>query len=208
VRSITVMLPGMIGYDAGAPHYVYDPALCQDELRQSSFGGPNVWQAGFLLKLPYPEGSLPQQKIAEIFQREFAALDPRLRIEPLPLEAEDYYDRLYAGRLPIFAATWVEDIHDPHNWVVPYTLVNFGSLLNLSPDLTRRFEEIIDRGVAEQDPAGRAKIYSEFNLLFYEQAPVQLMYQSLGRRYQQRWVRGWYNNPLFSGLYFYILSKD
>lgn len=208
VRSTTVMLPGMIGFDPNAPHYVYDPQRCQDELRQASFGGPSVWETGFTFKLPYPPGNLPEQKIAEIFQRELAALNPKFRVEPMPLESGDYYERLNANRLPVFANAWIEDIHDPHNWVVPYTLVKNGDLLQLPPELTRRFEEIINRGVAEQDPAGRAKIYAEFNGLFYEQAPVLLMYQSLGRRYQQRWVSGWYNNPLLSGLYFYVLSKD
>lgn len=208
VRSITVMLPGMIGYDANAPYYSYNPERCEQEFRQSSFGGPSVWDAGFALKLAYPEGSHPHQKIAEIFQHELSMLNPKFQVEPLALEAGEYYQRYYADRLPIFTGSWVEDIHDPHNWVVPYTLVNFGDHLNLPSDLTRRFEEIIDRGVAEQDPAGRAAIYREFNLLFYEQAPVLLMYQSLGRRYQQRWVRGWYNNPVYPGLYFYALSKD
>ena len=124
------------------------------------------------------------------------------------LESDDYWNRYAEDRLPIYTGSWIEDIHDPHNWVVPYTLVNFGSQLNLPADLTRRFKEIIDRGVAEQDPARRAQIYAEFNRLFYEQAPVILMYQSLGRRYQQRWVRGWYSNPILPGLYFYALSKD
>lgn len=208
VRSITVMLPGMTGYDANASYYFYDPARCEQEFRQSSFGGPSVWEAGFTLKLAYPQGSHAEQKIAEIFQRELTALNSNFKLEPTALEPNDYYQRYYADRLPIFTGSWVEDIHDPHNWVVPYTLVNFGDYLNLPDDLTRRFEEIIDRGVAEQEPAGRATIYGEFNALFYEQAPVLLMYQSLGRRYQQRWVSGWYHNPVFPGLYFYVLSKD
>ena len=121
---------------------------------------------------------------------------------------DDYWQRYAEDRLPLYTGSWIEDLHDPHNWVVPYTLVNFGSRLNLPPDLIRRFEEIIDRGVAEQDPVRREAIYREFNTLFYEQAPVLLLYQSLGRRYQQRWVRGWYPNPLYPGLYFYALSKD
>lgn len=208
LRSITVMLPGMIGYDANAPTYTYDPVRCEDELRQASFGGANVWDAGFALKLPYPQGSPPQQKIAEIFQSELTALNANFKVETVALEADDYYQRYAEDRLPIYTGSWIEDIHDPHNWVVPYTLVNYGSQLNLPDNLTRSFEEIIDRGVAEQDPDGRAAIYREFNDLFYEQAPVILLYQSLGRHYQQRWVRGWYNNPLFPGLYFYVLGKD
>ncbi len=207
-RSITVMLPGMVGYDPNAPHYVYDPQRCQDEFRQSSFGGPSVWDTGFRFQLPFSRDGPPQGTIAQIFQREMAALNPKFQVEPLPLDADDYFERLYDNRLPIILDGWVEDLHDPHNWVVPYTLVRMGESLNLPADLTGRFQEIINRAVGEQDPAARARIYAEFNALFYEQAPVLLLYQSMGRRYQQRWVRGWYSNLLYSGLYFYVLGKD
>jgi peptide/nickel transport system substrate-binding protein len=207
-RSFTVMISGMPGFDANAPHFVYDPQRCQDELRQASFGSSDVWQTGFILKLPYPQGSLPIQKITENFEREFTALNPVFKVESAALVPDDYWQRYADDRLPLFTGSWIEDIHDPHNWVVPYTLVHFGSQLNLPPDLTGRFQDIINRGVAEQDPARRDAIYREFNTLFYEQAPALLLYQSHGRRYQQRWVRGWYSNPLYPGLYFYALSKE
>jgi len=71
------------------------------------------------------------------------------------LELDDYNQRYSDNRLPIFTKDWLEDIHDPHNWVVPYTIGNFSRQLNLPGDLTRRFEEIIDRGVAEQNQEAR-----------------------------------------------------
>jgi peptide/nickel transport system substrate-binding protein len=209
LRSVTVMLSEMIGYDAGAPQYTYDPGRCQEEFSQASFGGSSVWDAGFALKLPYRQGNLPEQKIAEIFQRELTALNPNFKVEAIGLETDDFNQRYIEGRLPIFTQDWLEDIHDPHNWVVPYTIGNyFSSQLNLPADLKRQFKEIIDRGVAEQNPEARAEIYHQFNNKFYEQALVILMFQSINRQYQQRWVRGWYNNPLYPGLYFYVLGKD
>jgi peptide/nickel transport system substrate-binding protein len=207
-RSFTVMIPGMPGSDADAPHFVYDPQRCQEEFRQAGFGGSNVWQTGFTLMLPYPQGGLPIQKITENFERELTAINPLFKVESAALVPDDYWQRYAEDRLPLYTGSWIEDIHDPHNWVVPYTVVHFGSQLNLPSDLTRRFQDIIDHGVAEQDPVRREAIYREFNTLFYEQAPVLLLYQSLGRRYQQRWVHGWYNNPLYPGLYFYALGKD
>jgi peptide/nickel transport system substrate-binding protein len=208
LRSVTVMLPEMVGYDAAAPQYTYDPAHCQDEFRQAIFDGSSVWDTGFSLKLPYPQGDRPVQRIAEIFVHELTALNPNFKVQSVGLEPDDYNQRYRENRLPFFTKDWLEDIHDPHNWVVPYTIGNFSRELNMPPDLTRRFEEIIDRGVAEQDPDARDLVYREFNNLFYEQAPVILMYLSIERHYQQRWVRGWYNNPLFPGLYFYVLGKD
>jgi len=208
LRSATVMLPEMIGYDAAAPQYTYDLARCQDEFRQAIFGGSSVWEAGFALKLPYAQDNRPDQKIAEIFAHELTSLNPNFKIAAVGLESDDYNQRYRDGRLPIFSKNWLEDIHDPHNWVVPYTIGNFSRQLNLPADLIHRFEEIIDRGVTEPDPEARGNIYREFNLLFYDQAPVILMYLSIDRQYQQRWVRGWYNNPLYPGLYYYVLGKD
>jgi peptide/nickel transport system substrate-binding protein len=146
--------------------------------------------------------------IAEIFAHELTSLNPGFKVEVVELEPDDYNQRYADNRLPILTKDWLEDIHDPHNWVVPYTIGNFSRELNLPAALRQQFKGIIDRGVSEQNLEARGAIYHEFNQLYFEQAPVILMYQSIDRQYQQRWVRGWYNNPLYPGLYFYALGKD
>jgi peptide/nickel transport system substrate-binding protein len=125
LRSATVMIPEMIGYDAAAPQYTYDPSRCQDEFRQASFGGQNVWEAGFTLKLPYPQGTRPIQRIVEIFAHELTTLNPGFKVDVIGLELDDYNQRYSDNRLPNFSPRTGSDIHDPHNWVVPYTIGNF-----------------------------------------------------------------------------------
>ena len=61
--------------------------------------------------------------------------------------------------------------------------------------------------MVEIDPAKRAAIYAEFNQLFYDLNPGILLFVVQGRRYQQRWVEGWYDNPIFAGTYYYPISK-
>ena len=75
-------------------------------------------------------------------------------------------------------------------------------------DLKAQFQEIINRGVAESDPAKRATIYAEFNKLFYDQVPTILLSVSNGRHYEQRWLQGYYYNPIYTGFYAYPLSKQ
>jgi peptide/nickel transport system substrate-binding protein len=208
VRSINVMLPGMIGYDANSPYYTYDPYRCEDEFRQAIFNGRNVWDTGFALKLPYVQGSTPRQKIVEIMKNELTAINSKFKVEVVELESNDYWSRYAEDRLPIFHGAWIEDIHDPHNWVVPFTVGNYAVQMNMPADLTNQFQQLINRAVEETDPERRAAIYREYNRLYYETAPAILLFQTMGRQYQQRWVRGWYNNPVFPGLYFYVLSKD
>lgn len=208
IRAITVMLPGMVGYEANAPYYTHNPAQCEAELRQAIFGGRSVWEVGFTIKLPYPEGSQARRTIAEILRDEFSALNNRFNLQPQPVSENDYWSLHNDNRLPLFHSGWIEDIHDPHNWVVPYTVGIYGRRANISPEVSAQFQALINRAVQENDPARRAQIYAEFNQLFYEVAPAILLYQSIERHYQQRWVRHYYHNPVYPGLYFYPLSKD
>jgi len=46
LRSATVMIPEMIGYDAAAPQYTYDPSRCQDEFRQPVSAGRTYGRPG------------------------------------------------------------------------------------------------------------------------------------------------------------------
>lgn len=208
IRAVNLMLAGMIGYDSNSPYYTYDPQTCADELRQAQFDGRSVWEAGFRLKLPYNDNSNPRAAIAKIFEAEFTALDSRFQVQAQAVKPEDYA-RFYAeNRLPYTTVGWVEDIHDPHNWVYPYTLGNLGRWQNMPADLTSRFQQLISQAVQETDPANRAAIYRQFNQLYYDQAPAVLLFQTVTRRYQQRWVNGWYGNPLFPGLYYYALWKN
>ena len=75
-------------------------------------------------------------------------------------------------------------------------------------ELLRQFQEVISRAAERSDPQARAEAYREFNQRYYEAAPAILLYQVVGRHYQQRWVNGWYSNPLFPGPYYYVLSKN
>ncbi len=54
----------------------------------------------------------------------------------------------------------------------------------------------------------RAAIYKQFNQLFYDNVPSILLAEGSARFYFQRWVNGFYRNPLYSDLYYYSLSKS
>ncbi len=208
IRAVNVMLAGMVGYDANSPYYAYNPQACAAELRQAQFDGRSVWEAGFRLRLPYNDGSDARAAIAKIFAAEFTALDSRFQVQAQAIKPADYGALYVENRLPYTTVGWVEDIHDPHNWVYPYTLGNLARWQTMPSDLTNQFQQIISRAVQETDPSSRAAIYHEFNQLYYDQVPAVLLFQTVTRHYQQRWVNGWYGNPLFPGMYYYILRKN
>jgi peptide/nickel transport system substrate-binding protein len=190
VRTVDVMLPGMLGYDPNGPHFAFDPARCEDEFRQAEFDSRPVWEAGFKLVFPFPAGDQETQKIGQIFRDEMAARNPKFQIEVREIPSRDYFNQRYLHQLPIF----------------PVGL--FARYQNLPRELQARLGEFVTRGVSAVNPDERGQIYREFNQAYYENIPAILLFTDLDRHYQQRWVNGWFDNPVNPGLYFYVLSKD
>jgi ABC-type transport system substrate-binding protein len=208
VQSFSVILPGMLGYDPSGKHYTYDPGTCEEELKQAWDG--QAWEAGFRVQLAYAIGDSPSQTAAEILAENLNAINERFVIETLGLPWPAFLAAMDERRLPIFASGWIEDIHDPHNWVVPYLTGAYGHLLGMPDDLVAQFQESIDQGIAASTPAERQAIYYELNDLVHENAPHILLAVGTGRRYEARVIQGWSYNPIFGepvDEYFYALSK-
>jgi peptide/nickel transport system substrate-binding protein len=220
VRSIDVMLPGMIGYEDNGAFYNYDTAKCTDELKASKWtkqgdkyvpsdtGDISLWDTGFRLTAVYNTGNTARQTMAQILAVELTAVNPKFVVEVTGLPWPTFLKNQRAKKLPMFFSGWLEDINDPHNWVVPYTIGTYGGRQAMPKDITDKYKEIINRGVAETDPAKRAAIYKEFNQFFYDTASCIPMVIPALHRYDQRWVQGWYYNPIYSGTYYYALSKQ
>ncbi|HEX2979597.1 MAG TPA: ABC transporter substrate-binding protein, partial [Anaerolineaceae bacterium] len=211
VRSKTVMLPGMIGYQEDAPTYEYDPEKCASEFQASTLKSPDgasLWDTGFRLTMAYNTGNTQRQTIAEILQNEISAVNDKFVIEVTGLPWPTFLRNSQQKRLPIFTSGWIMDLYDTHNWTVPYTTGSYGIRQGLPTELQDQFRDINSRAVVETDPDKRAEIYKEFNQLFYDQDPTMIMFSVLGRHYEQRWVKGWYFNPIYPSFYYYPLSKD
>jgi len=220
VRSNNVMLPGMIGYQEDSPIYTYDPEKCAAELQASKWraegdgfvpdeaGDISLWDIGFRFTASYNTGNTSRQTAAQILQTELNAVNELFVVEVTGLPWPTFLRNQRAQKLPIFFSGWLEDIHDPHNWVVPYTTGTYGGRQGLPQELKDQYGEIISRAVGETDPAVRAEIYKEFNQLWYDQAHTITLFVPTARRYEQRWVNGWYSNPIYPGTYYYPLSKE
>ncbi len=219
VRSNNVMLPGMIGYQEDSPIYSYDPAKCEEELMLSKWkaegdgfmpdeaGDLSLWDLGFRFTAVYNTGNTARQTAAQILQTELSAVNELFVVEVTGLPWPTFLKNQRASKLPIFFSGWVEDIHDPHNWVQPFTVGTYGARQKMPQEIKDQFQAIMDLAVTEVDPAKRAEIYHELNTLHYDTAASIPMFVATGRRYQQRWVEGWFANPIYSGFNFYTFSK-
>ena len=212
-QSPVVMLDGEPGFDAKQAMYTYDPAKCADAFKASTLkaaDGKSLWDTGFRLTVAYNTGNTARQTAAQIFQNELAAVNPKFVVEVTGLPWPTFLAAQRAKKLTMFISGWQEDIPDPHNWLVPYASAGgtYSGRQNLPKSILDKFQPLIDAGVHESDPAKRDTIYKQFNQLYYDNIPTLLMAIGFGRHYEQRWVHGWYYNPLYGNFYFYPMSKD
>lgn len=217
VQSVGILLPGMPGYDANGPKYSFDADKCAEEFKLADLDKDgiaagedpegDVWTTGFRMQVAYNIGNTVRQTIAEILAGNIAAVNEKFSIEIIGLPWPTFLKQQRASALPMFFSGWVEDIHDPHNWFQPYIIGTYGRRQKLPDELKAQFSDLINKGVAETDPAKRAEIYTQVNQLAYDQTPQIILALATGRHYEQRWVNGFYYNPIAPGYYYYQLSK-
>ncbi len=51
-------------------------------------------------------------------------------------------------------------------------------------------------------------IYQQLTQMDYDEAIAIRLAVATGRHYEQRWVQGWFYNPIYAGSYYYVLSKQ
>jgi peptide/nickel transport system substrate-binding protein len=158
--------------------------------------------------MAYNQGNATRQTIAEILAGNLAEVNELFSLETLGLPWASYLRSQRAKQLPVMTGGWLEDIHDPHNWYQPYTTGTYGARISLPDDVKAQFKDILERGVAETDPAARAEIYAEANQLYYDLVVGVPLTVATSHGYRQRWVHGEILNPIFPDVFYYTIYKD
>ncbi|MBW8010144.1 MAG: ABC transporter substrate-binding protein [Chloroflexi bacterium] len=204
VRGIGVLIPGMLGWDDDGAKYDFDLEKCQEEI-ELAWGGA-VAENGFRMQIAFNTGNTSRQTAAAILQSNFRSIDPKYQIEIVGLPWPAFLSQIRASRIPVFVSGWLEDIHDPHNWVGPFTTGTYAYRQQMPEEMIAQFSEYVDAGVGASDPAERHAIYLELQQFDYDSAPAIRLSIRTGHRYEQRWVQGYYFNPVYPGSYYYSLS--
>lgn len=206
-----VSLPGELGFSADLPDYKFDLKKCEEEFKLAELktaDGRGVWDIGFFFVAVFNAGNVGRQTGLEILRANLKKLNPKFRMEILGLPWSSTLRQREAKMLPMFYIGWQEDLHDPHNWYSPYLTGDYGSKSGFSPEFKAVVTDFVNRGVAETDPAKRDKIYKELNQKVYDYAPYVIGPIAQNRHYEMRWVNGYYYNPLYGNLYYYVVSKN
>jgi peptide/nickel transport system substrate-binding protein len=217
-QSFQLPLPGMPGFSLDTPHYTFDLEKSAEEFKLADVDHDgiaagedpegDVWTVGFRVQMAYNQGNSTRQTIAEILAGNLSEVNELFSVEILGLPWPAYLRSQRAKQIPIMTGGWLEDIHDPHNWYQPYTVGTYGGRQSLPAEVKAQFSEILDRGIAELDPAKRHEIYLEANQLYYDLAVGIPLFTATSHSFSQRWVEGVILNPIFPGLYYYTIYKN
>jgi peptide/nickel transport system substrate-binding protein len=216
VQGTTLVLDGMPGYDLNAPHYSFNLEACETELGLADLDHDgilskndtnDVTQVGFHLRLPYNDGNFFRQSVMSILAASFAQAGSKYVINTVKLPWEDYINAQSSNILPIMTGGWVEDIHDPHNWYVPYLIGTYANRAHISDVLQYQYGILIDQGVSAANFSARHTIYQQLNQLVYDTAPLIIVGSTTNHDFIQRGVTGQVHNQAFPGNYYYPISK-
>ena len=217
------IIEGMMGYREGEePLFSYDPVMCEEEFKLADVDGDgipagedddDVWNMGFYFQLAYNTGNDNRRLSSEILKAGIEAVNPAFNIAVLSMPWPVLLDSRRTQKLPIYVGGWLEDFHDPHNWVHPFLHSQgaYGRVINMTPDLAAEFDAMIEEAAALTTVEERRPIYEEIQLKAQEEAVVVWMYQSINRKHFQKWINGFYYNPAYSDAaysYIYPLSKE
>jgi peptide/nickel transport system substrate-binding protein len=212
IQNVGPIIPGMLGYNPDSPAYTFDADRCKKELA-TAWGGA-LPESGFRVQFAYNTGGTSRQIVGEILQANLDAVSAdnptpgNYVVEVIGLPWPDFLRNQREGRLPLFVSGWHQDIHDPHNWVQPFFLGTNAIRMGLPDEVITQFRELIDAGVTSTDNAERQAIYEQITQLDYEYVIGVRLVLASSRRYEQRWVKGYYYNPALSSTSYYSLSKE
>jgi peptide/nickel transport system substrate-binding protein len=212
-----------MGYREGEkPLYSYDPAKCEEEFKLADLdkdGIPagededDVWNKGFYFQMAYNTGNDTRLLSSEILKAGIEAVNPSFGVAVVGMPWPVLLESRRQGKLPIYVGGWLEDYHDPHNWVHPFLHSQgaYGRIVNMPEEKAAEFDALIVKGATLTAPEERRPVYEELQLKAQEEAVNIWMYQQLDRWHFQTWIKGYYNNPAYSQppyTWIYALSKE
>ncbi len=201
VRNSSVIITNMLGYNPDQEMYPFDMDKCKEELELAWDG--KVAEVGFRFQAITSTGSPMPQTALAILQSNLRSIDPKYQMEIVTLPWASYLAAFRAGLLPIAVSGWQEDYHDPHNWVQPFLVGTYATRQSFPEEFKDIFRPLIEQAVVEPDETKRAELYYELGKLRYEQVPEVNLSQDGERIYTQRWVNGFFWNPVLGYRYFY-----
>jgi peptide/nickel transport system substrate-binding protein len=207
---------GMFGYDASTPCYSYDLNLAKQYLQAATDPRAghtgSYWDNGFTLTIYYNIGNTVREEGARDLQTAIQSLNsqrtglPPFTIKVQGLEWATFLQRVNQKAAPLFFLGWAPDYADADDYVGPFlhTGTYFAPRVGYSNTTN---DALIEQQAMQQNATQRLALLKTIQAAPYYDVPYIWLYQAKSNDIFRTWVTGFYNNPMYSGNYYYVLSK-
>lgn len=197
---------GIAGYNMSTPLFTYNLTRAAAELNKTPY-----WTSGFNLTLYYNAGNGERQEGCRVLKEGLEALyllgAGPIAVTVKALDWPTYLRTLRAGGLPLFFLGWRPDYADPDDYVMPF-LRSGGVFASRIGYRNLTLDAQIDAAAAELNQTLRHRMYQDLSTrAVVDDVPYLWVYQSSSFHVERSWVRGYYFNPMLSGLDYHRLSK-
>ena len=198
---------GIPGYNISTPLYSFNLTKAAAELQHTAY-----WTSGFNLTLYYNAGNKERRHGCLLLKGGLEALHALGGAAPISLTVRAldwpaYLRTLRSGSLPIFFLGWRPDYADPDDYVMPF-LRTGGVLAGRIGYGNTSLDSLIDTAAGELNETKRDRMYQDLmTRAVVDDVPYLWVYQTWSFHVERTWVRGYYFNPMLSGLDYHRMWK-
>ena len=203
-RALGPIPPGIPGHDAGQPRYSYDLKKAEAHLRKAH--GGQVWEKGFKFTLTYNTGGETREAAAQILKKGVEKLNPKFRIDLRGVDWANFVDKGQRRLMPLFARGWIADYPDAHNFIYAF-YHSQGRYPSAQGFRDADLDVMVEKAVTEASPIKRAVAYKKILARGQELAPAVFTVHPAGVYAMRDWVKGFTDNPVNMGIYYYPIEK-
>ena len=194
----------MSGSDKDQPRYDFDLKKAEAHLRRAHGGA--LWEKGFRFTMTYNTGAEMRETAAQILKKGVERLNPKFRIDLRGVDWANFVDKAQRRLMPIFARGWIADYPDAHNFIYAF-YHSQGRYPSAQGYANAELDAMIEKAVTESSPVKRAGLYKKILAKGYEEAPAVFTVHPAGVYAMRSWVRGFVDNPVNLGIYYYPIEK-
>ncbi len=204
-RAIGPAPQGLVPQDESFKRYEFDLKKAEEHFKKAYNG--QVWEKGFKFTITYNTGGEMRQIATEILKRNVEKLNPKFQIDLRGVTWPAFLEKTAKRQMPMWSRGWVADYADAHNFYFPF-LHSHGRYALSQGYQNPQNDVLIERAVAETDLSKRNAIYKQLHNIMHQDAMQLYTVHPTGLWAMRRNVKGFTDNPVYMGIYYYPMYKE
>ena len=196
--------PGLLGYNPNTQGHSFNKKKAAEYFKKAYNG--ILWKKGFKFTLTFNTGSEVRQLACQVLKRNIESINPKFKIDIRGVDWPIYLEKTQNKKMPLFTRGWTGDYPDPHNFIFPFyhSKGRYAIAQNYSnPEM----DKLINLAVSQTSIIKRKQLYKKIQKLAHEEAIQIYTIHPQGLLAMRDWIKGFYDNAVFMGIYFYPIKK-